>query len=126
MSYFFSLSSMEHNSLRSVLGELLESPFLEQFALVWDDIGMEEHHRKDRRETMRVHLQNLLEEMLQEEIELKNKLVESVERCSLELEKLCQQLSLPNETMPEGWSLIQKEKELRTRADTLTKVRKIS
>lgn len=59
----------------------------------------------------------------QEEIELKKKLVESVQHCTSELAQLCEELSLPVETPPEEWSLVQKEKHLRTRADTLTKVR---
>ncbi len=61
--------------------------------------------------------------LLQEEIELKKKLVESVQQCSAELAQLCGQLSLPVESPPDEWTLLAKEKHLRTRADTLTKVR---
>ncbi len=43
----------------------MASPLLQQFSEVWDNIGMEERHRQDRREAIKVHLQNLLEEMLQ-------------------------------------------------------------
>ncbi len=63
-------------------------------------------------------------EHAQEEIELKKKLVESVQQCSMELARLCEQLSLPVESTPEEWTLLEKEKHLRTRADILTKVRK--
>ena len=83
--------------LRAVLSELLTSPILEQFTSVWEEIGLEGAHRQDRRETMKLHLHNLLEEMLQEEVGLKNKLTESISSCSAELLQLCEQLSLPKE-----------------------------
>ena len=75
-----------------------------------------------RRETMKLHLQGLLEEMVQEEVVLKNKLVESVNSCSQELAQLCEQLSLPCELPPEGATLLTKEKLLRTKVDSLAKV----
>lgn len=147
-----------------MLGELVASPLLEQFASVWEDIGIEEAHLEGRRETIKVHLQvrwrgsnrftlcsgekrpiklvllykkdwtiwlefycslpsqTLLEEMLQEEVELKTKLEASVASCSEELRQLCRELSLPLEQPPEGWTLLAKEKHLRSRADVLTKV----
>lgn len=43
----------------------MSSPLLTQFSEVWDSIGMEERHRQDRREAIKMHLNNLLEEMLQ-------------------------------------------------------------
>ena len=87
----------ELTCLRAVLSELLTSPILEQFTSVWEEIGLESAHRQDRRETMKLHLHNLLEEMLQEEVGLKNKLTESISSCSAELLQLCEQLSLPKE-----------------------------
>ncbi len=57
--------SREVESLQTVLGDLVSSPLLQQFSQVWEDIGMEERHRHDRREAIKLHLQNLLEEMLQ-------------------------------------------------------------
>ena len=87
----------ELTCLRAVLSELLSSPILEQFTSVWEEIGLEDAHRQDRRETMKLHLHNLLEEMLQEEVALKNKLTESISSCSAELLQLCEELSLPKE-----------------------------
>ena len=75
---------------------------------------------------MKLHLQSLLEEMVQEEVVLKDKLVESVNSCSAELAQLCEQLSLPCELPPETATLLTKEKLLRTKVDSLAKVRKMA
>ena len=87
----------ELEALRAVLAELQTSPILEQFTNVWEEIGLEESHRQDRRETIRLHLHNLLEEMVQEEGALRNKLMDSISSCSAELLELCEQLSIPSE-----------------------------
>ena len=72
----------------------MELPVIKQFAVVWEDMGLEEKHRASRRATMKEHLQRLLEEMVQEEQELKRKLEESVQSCARELQQLCSELSL--------------------------------
>ena len=87
----------ELDALRAVLAELQTSPILEQFTSVWEEIGLEESHRQDRRETIRQHLHNLLEEMVQEEEALRTKLMDSISSCSAELLELCEQLSVPKE-----------------------------
>ena len=46
---------------------------------------------------MHQHIDQLLQEMLSEEIALQDKLKESIANNSLELTKLCHQLSLPDD-----------------------------
>lgn len=85
---------VEIKTIQSCIGELLELPVIKQFALVWEDMGLEQKHRASRRATIKEHLQRLLEEMVQEEQELKRKLDESVQACAKELQQLCTELSL--------------------------------
>lgn len=119
-------------------------PVIKQFAVVWDDMGLEEKHRAARRATMKEHLQRLLEEMVQEEQELKRKLMESVQSCTKELQQLCSDLSLscpqvdlaqfPDTLynplgvpmrftqISEQLTLLERERQLRSQVDSMTKV----
>ena len=83
--------------LKATLGELVESPVVREFASVWEEMGLSEEVRKTRRETIQLHLTNLLKEIVDEEIKLKEKLVESVGINEKELKSICQTLSLPVE-----------------------------
>lgn len=74
---------------------MAESPILKEFASVWHEMGLTDELRKTRRETIQLHLTNLLREIADEEINLKKKLVTSVAASERELEDLCQTLSLP-------------------------------
>ena len=65
---------------------------IDRFAEVWEDIGLEEGHRRDRRETIRKHLIEMLTEMLNEELALKQKLHDSVHTCAAEVQKLASEL----------------------------------
>lgn len=57
--------------------------------------GVEDQNLVTRRDTIRLHIHNLMEEMYQEEEVLKAKLIESVAHCTKELAELCTQLSVP-------------------------------
>ena len=85
----------ELSLLKATLGEVAESPILTEFASVWEEMGLTDQLRKTRRETIQLHLTNLLREIVDEEINLKEKLVDSVGLNERELEGLCRTLSLP-------------------------------
>lgn len=57
--------------------------------------GVENQNLTTRRDTIRLHIHNLMEDMYREEEVLKAKLIESVAHCTKELAELCTQLSLP-------------------------------
>lgn len=82
----------EVSAIQATLGEICSDEVIERFAEVWEDIGLEEGHRKDRRETIRKHLIEMLTEMLSEELVLKQKLHESVHTCTAEVQKLAGEL----------------------------------
>ena len=79
-------------AIRATLSEICSDEVIERFAEVWKDIGLEEVHRKDRRETIRKHLLEMLTEMLNEELALKQKLHDSVNTCAAEVQKLASEL----------------------------------
>jgi protein regulator of cytokinesis 1 len=84
-------------------------------------LGVEDENLATRRDTIRLHIHNLMEDMYREEEVLKAKLIESVAHCTKELAELCNQLSLPFEGPPDDLPLAAREKQLRQKADTLTK-----
>ena len=84
----------ELSLLKATVGELAESPILKEFASVWQEMGLTDELRKTRRETIQLHLTNLLREIVDEEINLKQKLVDSVGMNERELEGLARELSL--------------------------------
>ena len=84
----------ELEAIRDSLSQLQNHETIEKFAQVWREIGLEAHHRQDRRTTIVQHVGELLEEMLGEEELLKERMVESVRTCLLEMEQLEQELRL--------------------------------
>ena len=84
----------ELSLLKATVSELAESPVLKEFSSVWQEMGLTEDVRKTRRETIQAHLTNLLKEIVDEEINLKQKLVDSVGVNERELESLARTLSL--------------------------------
>ena len=98
ISSWFLVNEVEMESelslLKATVYELAESPVLKEFATVWQEMGLTDELRKTRRETIQVHLTNLLKEIVDEEINLKQKLVDSVGLNERELESLARTLSL--------------------------------
>lgn len=84
----------EIEAIKETLTELQDHKCIEEFAKVWKEIGLEDHHRKDRRTTIVQHMGELMEEMLNEEIVLKDRMVESVQTCMQEMEQLEKELKL--------------------------------
>ena len=82
----------EVSAIQATLSEICNDEVIDRFAEVWEDIGLEEGHRKDRRETIRKHLIEMLTEMLNEELALKQKLHDSVHTCAAEVQKLASEL----------------------------------
>ena len=93
----------ELSLLKATVCELTESPVLKEFATVWQEMGLTDELRKTRRETIQVHLTNLLKEIVEEEINLKQKLVDSVGMNERELESLARTLSLSVELVSIDW-----------------------
>ena len=62
---------------------------------VWQEMGLTEEQRKTRMEGIQVHITNLVTEIVDEEVALKDRMVCSVGENERVLEDICQTLSLP-------------------------------
>lgn len=86
--------SQEVAAIKESLLKLMDHESIEEFAMIWDAIGIEDRIRNERREKMVQYHCNLLVEMLEEEKALKKRMEDSIESCSLELNQLETQLQL--------------------------------
>lgn len=61
---------------------------------IWDEIGISEEQKEERTQVVLKHLQTLLHEMVVEEQELKKTLLENVQSCTEDLERLSKELGM--------------------------------
>ncbi|XP_076373023.1 protein regulator of cytokinesis 1-like [Tachypleus tridentatus] len=117
-------SELSMAETRQELGELLLKNFhgaLNQLFAIWDEIGIFQEQRQERISVVIQHLRTLIEEMVQEEQNLRQRLISSVESCGEQLLKLAQELGVKPYEPEEGLSILQLEGELRTRVDEMSK-----
>uniref|UniRef100_A0A8C5N7E4 Protein regulator of cytokinesis 1-like n=1 Tax=Gouania willdenowi TaxID=441366 RepID=A0A8C5N7E4_GOUWI len=88
---------------------------------IWEEIGIPEDQRLQRTNTVNTHIKNLLEMMIQEEEALKKKFLISIKTCSTQMETLCEELQMPVFQEEGGVSMLQQERNIRTRVEVLTK-----
>uniref|UniRef100_A0A7N8XVV1 Protein regulator of cytokinesis 1 n=1 Tax=Mastacembelus armatus TaxID=205130 RepID=A0A7N8XVV1_9TELE len=78
---------------------------------IWDEIGIPEEQRLQRTNDVHKHIKGLLDLMIEEEEELKMKLLRDIESYNDELNELCSELQLP--PYKDGCTMLQKEKSRR-------------
>ncbi|XP_029000842.1 protein regulator of cytokinesis 1b isoform X2 [Betta splendens] len=88
---------------------------------IWEEIGIPEDQRLQRTNVVKSHIKTLLEMMIKEEESLKNRLLNSIQTCRAEMEKLCLELQRPVFEDEEGISMLQQEKNIRTQVEALLK-----
>lgn len=62
---------------------------------IWTEIGIVDYQRKERAQTAMLHLQNLLQDMVQEEEALKHQITKRIEKYTQEVKTLCNELEIP-------------------------------
>lgn len=92
---------------------------MDKLAEIWDFIGIAGESRSSRRGIVLMHLRNLLDEMVREEMALRDNLVKNIKKSKAEVAQLCLELGLPKHELPEGLSVLQAEKELKQREESL-------
>ncbi|XP_072348827.1 protein regulator of cytokinesis 1b isoform X1 [Scyliorhinus torazame] len=92
---------------------------------IWEEIGIPEDQRLQRTEVVKKHIKGLLDMMIAEEENLRQRLKKSIDMCQKELHAVCQELDLAV-CMPEDedCTMLQLEKDLRTRLEVLLKEKK--
>ncbi|XP_077425415.1 protein regulator of cytokinesis 1-like isoform X2 [Vanacampus margaritifer] len=92
---------------------------------LWDEIGFPEKKRSERTNTVHQCIRKLLDEMIVEEEEHRKHVMESIESNRKELHQLCSELQMPpfeeEEEAENGFTVLQLEKNIRTRVEMMTK-----
>lgn len=88
---------------------------------IWEEIGIPEDQRLQRTEVVKKHVKTLLDMMVAEEESLKERLLQSIAVCRKELAVLCRELQLPLFQEDEESTILQLEKDLRTRVEVMLK-----
>ncbi|KAK5619479.1 hypothetical protein CRENBAI_013864 [Crenichthys baileyi] len=86
---------------------------------IWEEIGIPEEQRLRRTNDVHKHIKGLLDLMIAEEQELKQRLLKTIESCKKELNLLCSELQLPPFEDEEGCTILQMEKNCRTRVEVM-------
>ncbi|NWU44840.1 PRC1 regulator, partial [Hylia prasina] len=88
---------------------------------IWEDIGISEEQRLERTDTVRKHIEGLLDMMVAEEESLKERLLKSIVLCRKQLDTLCRELQVDSFETEEECTILQREKNLRTHVELLQK-----
>jgi len=68
---------------------------MEKLTAIWDDIGIVGEQRSARNREVLTHMGNLLDELVQEADQFRQRLKQNVEKYRTELSQLCAELALP-------------------------------
>ncbi|XP_071610123.1 protein regulator of cytokinesis 1 isoform X2 [Heliangelus exortis] len=88
---------------------------------IWEEIGIPEEQRLERTDVVKKHIKSLLDMMVAEEESLKERLLKSIAVCRKELDTLCRELHLEPFEAEEESTILQMEKNLRTRVEVMLK-----
>nr|XP_060611436.1 protein regulator of cytokinesis 1 [Anolis sagrei ordinatus] len=88
---------------------------------IWEEIGIPEEQRLERTQVVRKHVKGLLEMMVAEEESLKGRLLQSIATCRKRQADLCKELQLAPFEEDEEATILQLEKDLRTRVEVMLK-----
>ncbi|XP_024859398.1 protein regulator of cytokinesis 1 isoform X2 [Kryptolebias marmoratus] len=91
---------------------------------IWEEIGIPEEQRVKRTSDVHKHIKSLLDLMIEEEEQLKKQLLKNIEKCHKELAILCSELQRPPFEEEDGCTILQLEKDSRTRLEMLEKHKK--
>lgn len=94
---------------------------LDKLYRIWAEIGIDDIQVGNRAGTVSMHLCNLLEEMVNEEEQLRDQMAINIQRHVDELSNLCLELAVPVAKVIENMSMVQREKELRLKLETLNR-----
>ncbi|XP_076435249.1 protein regulator of cytokinesis 1-like isoform X3 [Babylonia areolata] len=94
---------------------------LEKLYRIWNEIGIDEGQVANRAGTVSIHLCNLMDEMVSEEEQLHEQMAINIQRFVDELSTLCLELAVSVPKVSEQLSMVQREKELRTKLENLNR-----
>ncbi|XP_042884574.1 protein regulator of cytokinesis 1-like isoform X2 [Penaeus japonicus] len=96
---------------------------LARLEAVWDDIGLNEEQRRERRHHFNGHIVNLCEKIIDDETALKTRITNNIERNTQEILKLSEGLGIVPEDAVEGLTLLDLDTFLQERVDQLQQLK---
>ncbi|XP_077201725.1 protein regulator of cytokinesis 1-like isoform X2 [Paroedura picta] len=103
------------NSVTQALANLLD---------LWNEMGMKKELQLERMQTVKVHIEKLLDDMIEEEINLKEKIENDIEIQKKQLDTIRNELNLDSYRVEEGLSMLQVEREFRLALEAAVKEKK--
>ncbi|XP_075059981.1 protein regulator of cytokinesis 1-like isoform X2 [Mixophyes fleayi] len=88
---------------------------------IWDGLGIKEEMRLQRIEEVKKHIEGLFNRMINEEMEMKERIEKSIQVCRREIKALCHDLSVDDYKAEESMTILQVERDLRVRLELLMK-----
>ncbi|KAI2651416.1 Protein regulator of cytokinesis 1 [Labeo rohita] len=88
---------------------------------IWDSIGIMEEQRVERMQTVKKHIDELLHSMIMEEEALRHRIKTDVITFQKQLDTLCLELALEPYKLEDNLTVLQMEKNLRCRVESLLK-----
>ncbi|XP_019712554.1 protein regulator of cytokinesis 1-like isoform X5 [Hippocampus comes] len=86
---------------------------------IWEEMGISEDQRLQRTNVVHRHIKGMLDLMIVEEEELKKRVMKNIESYRKELHLLCSELQMPPFEEEEGCTMLQLEKNNRTRLEQM-------
>lgn len=95
-----------------------------QLENLWDDLGLSEDQRSDRKRIFYGHIENLLEKILVDERALKSRIVNQIQHNTIEIVKLCQELVIEPEDAVDGLTLLDLDAVMQERLEKLQQTKR--
>uniref|UniRef100_A0A8C5LVE2 Protein regulator of cytokinesis 1 n=1 Tax=Leptobrachium leishanense TaxID=445787 RepID=A0A8C5LVE2_9ANUR len=86
---------------------------------IWDELGIPEEKRLGRMEVAKQSIEQLLSHMIEEEEDLRERILKGIQNSRREIAILCDELSLEKYKVDEDLTILQMEKDLRVKLDIL-------
>lgn len=90
---------------------------------VWRDVGIDYEPTRSRLERTRVHLSNLLNQMVDGEVDMKERLLKNIAQFTAEVHQLSSELAMPNPAIPDSLTILERENTIRERLEHLKEIK---
>ncbi|XP_045624638.2 protein regulator of cytokinesis 1 isoform X2 [Procambarus clarkii] len=113
---------MADTSLRTTTKQELDGT-LARLEAIWDDIGLTEEQREDRRRHFYGHVANLCDKIIDDETALKTRITKNIDRNTREIVKLYEELCVEPEEAAEGITLLDLDALMQERVEKLQQLK---